>query len=84
VGEEVWNAPGEPAARLRHLPALDGVRGLAILLVLVVHFAGSAADPALASGSIVERVFVRLIDTSGCGVDLFFVLSGFQIGRAHV
>ena len=73
--------PGKPAAPPRHLPALDGVRGLAILLVLVVHFAGSAADPALASGSIVERVFVRLIDTSGCGVDLFFVLSGFLITR---
>ena len=81
MGEEAWNAPGRPAAPLRHLPALDGVRGLAILLVLVVHFAGSAADPALAIGSAVERAFVRLIDTSGCGVDLFFVLSGFLITR---
>jgi hypothetical protein len=35
----------------------------------------SAADPRLASGSVVERAFARLIDTSGCGVDLFFVLS---------
>jgi peptidoglycan/LPS O-acetylase OafA/YrhL len=79
--DDGWNAPGKPAASLRHLPALDGVRGLAILLVLLVHFAGSAADPALASGSRAERVFARLIDTSGCGVDLFFVLSGFLITR---
>jgi peptidoglycan/LPS O-acetylase OafA/YrhL len=81
VGDDVWNASGAPAAPLRHVPALDGVRGLAILLVLLVHFAGSAADPALASGSAIERVFARLIDTSGCGVDLFFVLSGFLITR---
>lgn len=68
-------------AALRHVPVLDGVRGLAILLVLLVHFAGSAADPRLAGGSLVERAFTRLIDTSGCGVDLFFVLSGFLITR---
>jgi len=64
-----------------HIPVLDGVRGLAILLVLIVHFGGSAADKALASGSIIERVYVRVVDTFGAGVDLFFVLSGFLITR---
>jgi peptidoglycan/LPS O-acetylase OafA/YrhL len=66
---------------LAHIAVLDGVRGLAVLLVLLVHFAGSAADPLLATGSPLERGYARLIDTSGCGVDLFFVLSGFLITR---
>jgi peptidoglycan/LPS O-acetylase OafA/YrhL len=53
-----------------HYPALDGVRGVAILLVVVFHFGGlglSAAAPA--------KLFAR----GWMGVDLFFVLSGFLI-----
>lgn len=52
-----------------HLPALDGVRGLAILAVMVFHFRApdlprwAAAAPGL----------------GWAGVDLFFVLSGFLI-----
>jgi peptidoglycan/LPS O-acetylase OafA/YrhL len=57
-----------------HLPALDGLRGLAILLVLVGHLS--------------ERFFTvpqpwRILPMIGyagwTGVDLFFVLSGFLI-----
>ena len=65
----------------QHIPALDGIRGFAILLVLLVHFGGSAVDKSLAYGSILERAYTRVIDTSGAGVDLFFVLSGFLITR---
>ena len=57
-----------------HLPALDGVRGLAILLVLVAHltlWGNSTPDQA--------SRFVTLLGFSG--VDLFFVLSGFLITR---
>lgn len=74
-------AAGVPSGGQSHVPVLDGVRGLAILLVLVVHFGGSAADRALATGNLIERVYARVVDTSGCGVDLFFVLSGFLITR---
>jgi peptidoglycan/LPS O-acetylase OafA/YrhL len=57
-----------------HMPALDGVRGLAILMVLIVHFVGTI-EPA----STIEKIVKHLADYGGMGVDLFFVLSGFLI-----
>jgi peptidoglycan/LPS O-acetylase OafA/YrhL len=54
---------------------IDGLRGLAVALVLVWHFTGSMAggNEALANS-------VRLLTVFGrTGVDLFFVLSGFLI-----
>jgi len=57
-----------------HLPGLDGVRGLAILLVMAVHFVGNATPHAWG-----ERLAVKLGTYGVLGVDLFFVLSGFLI-----
>ncbi|MDZ4817507.1 MAG: acyltransferase [Planctomycetota bacterium] len=54
-------------------PALDGVRGLAIILVLIHHQTLLANTGPLSS-------FMRGVAAYGwCGVDLFFVLSGFLI-----
>lgn len=53
--------------------ALDGIRGLAILLVLLTHVHG--AFP-LSRGT---RALVSAMTFGWCGVDLFFVLSGFLI-----
>jgi asparagine synthase (glutamine-hydrolysing) len=60
--------------RRGHLPALDGVRGLAILMVLLFHFvAQTTATNRLEAG-------VNWVLSHGLlGVDLFFVLSGFLI-----
>ncbi len=60
-----------------HVPALDGVRGLAILLVLSLHL--TTAN--FSTSSHVANFFSLLARCGWMGVDLFFVLSGFLITR---
>ena len=61
------------------IPALDGLRGVAILLVLVMHagFPGIAIDSAVSAPLLHGYLWVALL--GWCGVDVFFVLSGFLI-----
>ncbi len=59
-----------------HVPALDGVRGLAILMVMVGHFITYGG--LLPEGESLSR-YTRFMMIGGLGVDLFFVLSGFLI-----
>lgn len=59
------------------VPALDGLRGLAILMVLAMHcFVIVPTPPGIAALDLL-KVACSLFFT---GVDLFFVLSGFLIG----
>jgi peptidoglycan/LPS O-acetylase OafA/YrhL len=55
------------------VPALDAVRGLAILVVTLYRFGGGAGGAASAVGH------SWLVELGSRGVDLFFVLSGFLI-----
>lgn len=55
------------------IPALDGVRGLAILLVILFH------HTLMRQETLFDRVYVNLARLGWSGVDLFFVLSGFLI-----
>ncbi len=52
---------------------LDGIRALAILLVMFHH---ALIFP---NGSIIYEFLNRILDRMSCGVDLFFVLSGYLI-----
>lgn len=55
---------------------LDVVRGIAILLVLLFHFRMTTGVAA------VDAVLEPIGNAGWAGVDLFFVLSGFLVGRA--
>lgn len=65
------------ASGAERVRALDGLRGIAILLVLVMHYFVSVPGPA---GSVVHATLQRAFSLGFAGVDLFFVLSGFLIG----
>jgi len=56
-----------------HIPALDGLRGVAILLVMFIHF--TVINPI----GTIEVWFQKVAYLGMHGVDLFFVLSGYLI-----
>ena len=58
----------------KHLPALDGVRGLAVLIVLAYHTGGGAQ-----SSNMTVRSIGIALKAGWSGVTLFFLLSGFLI-----
>ena len=57
------NIPGSYISSKKYIPQLDGIRGLAILLVITFHYFG----------------FLKIFSFGWSGVDLFFVLSGYLI-----
>ena len=61
-----------PAAPPHYL-SLDGLRGVAVLLVMLHHFA------VFVPGSRAEQMLLAATRSAWLGVDLFFVLSGFLI-----
>lgn len=74
IGAKAIPSPDLVAARpVGHVPALDGMRGLAILWVMLFHMAViPVVGPAAAWWQAIAQ-------RGGLGVDIFFVLSGFLI-----
>lgn len=69
---------GDPAPKTRgevpgRYPSLDGLRAIAILLVLVGHLCGTRGFP------LPREVALHWVDFANLGVRVFFVLSGFLI-----
>ena len=62
------------SSRSSNIRALDGIRGLAIILVLLHHFEGCVPPSNIVVGSL-KATF----NFGWAGVDLFFALSGFLI-----
>ncbi len=56
----------------KHYPTLDGLRGVAILMVMVFHYCGPIPER-------YRELIGPVVGYGWTGVDLFFVLSGFLI-----
>lgn len=69
--------PSSPARGERRIPELDGIRAVAILLVVVWHYLHLHTTSAPGTLWAKANMLFRL---TWSGVDLFFVLSGFLIG----
>jgi len=65
------SSPSDAAAKRSHDPALDGLRGVALIMVFLLH------TIILPEGTF--RIFKDVIELGRLGVDLFFCLSGFLI-----
>jgi peptidoglycan/LPS O-acetylase OafA/YrhL len=65
----------QPSSQTAHRdPALDGLRGIAVLMVFLFHYGGGLKSPHLA-----VRLLGYLTAAGWTGVVLFFTLSGFLI-----
>jgi peptidoglycan/LPS O-acetylase OafA/YrhL len=64
---------------MNRIKELDGIRGLAILMVLILHYFYQLSLGSVDNGSLLVHLH-NFTHWFWSGVDLFFVLSGFLIG----
>ena len=62
------------AAEPKHKPELDGIRGIAILAVMLSH-----GGPYIERTTLLSKIFASAMIPGWSGVELFFALSGFLI-----
>ena len=77
VGERRGHLPLSAPDFSRRIPQLDGLRGVAIAMVVVFHYVDLAV---YAGAPRIINLLIRPTSLGWSGVDLFFVLSGFLIG----
>jgi peptidoglycan/LPS O-acetylase OafA/YrhL len=75
MSEKIVDPAAEPVEVLKHIESLDGIRGLAVFLVLSYHLLWSNNDP----GNRLWNFAAQLRGAGWIGVDIFFALSGFLI-----
>lgn len=83
VSPQRTSEPQPRPAKGSRIPELDGLRGMAISLVVAYHYFDFSPPPGYQPASLLSRLYVyfeRCIAVGWSGVDLFFVLSGFLIG----
>jgi peptidoglycan/LPS O-acetylase OafA/YrhL len=68
-----------PKKALGHITPLDGLRGIAVILVLLFHFSWTFPE-----ATPLAHALKRVLWVGWVGVDLFFVLSGYLITRGLV
>ena len=66
---------------LNHISQLDGLRGIAVLLVCIAHFYQVDEFALYESSKILGVISFKLSQIGLRGVDLFFILSGYLITR---
>ena len=62
---------------MKRIPQIDGLRAIAILLVISFHYVNNQLVNATDK---IAKFFCFVTSFGWAGVDLFFVLSGFLIG----
>ena len=62
-----------------HVPALDGIRGIAVLQVFVAHFHWIVSTDPYFNAVTPWHWLNKTLEPGFLGVDIFFVLSGFLI-----
>lgn len=78
IMSERGNMAGGGAPQIsRRIPELDGLRGLAIFLVILCHY---ISDTPLGPRHSLAARTGEVLGLGTVGVDLFFILSGFLIG----
>ena len=75
----VWQALSRITSSGMFIPTLDGLRFVAIFSVVLYHLADSIAakSPYISEYEVRRSALFGVLDKGSCGVQLFFIISGF-------